>query len=184
MDRNVFLIGPGGVGKTSCGRNLAELLGCEFIDLDEKFMSGPGHIGQYISEHGYAKYVRENSKLFFEHINQSAEPLVAALSSGFLIAEVEIETVEKNKFAVKNGHSVLLLPHADPDECADIIVSRQVQRGLNLREEIERPKFLGRLPVYMSLADQVTVIQGTPEESARAIFGQLRSAERPIVDIC
>ncbi|MCE8442605.1 shikimate kinase, partial [Rhodovulum sulfidophilum] len=66
MDRNIFLIGPGGIGKTSSGRNLAELLGREFIDLDEKFMSGPGHIGQYISEHGYAKYVRENSNFFFE----------------------------------------------------------------------------------------------------------------------
>lgn len=177
MDRSIFLIGPGGVGKTSSGRHLAELLDREFIDLDERFMSGPGHIGQYIREHGYAKYVRQNSKLFFEHINQSAEPLVVALSSGFLIAEVEVETVEKNKFAVKNGHSVLLLPHADPDKCADIVVFRQVQRGFNLREEIERPKFLERLPVYRSLADQVTVIEGTPEESARAIFDQLRSAK-------
>ncbi|MCF4119141.1 hypothetical protein JMK10_20935, partial [Rhodovulum sulfidophilum] len=62
-------------------------------------------------------------------------------------------------------------------------VSRQVQRGLNLREEIERPKFLERLPVYRSLADQVTVIQGTPEKSAKAIFVQLRGVGRPIADI-
>ena len=87
MDRNIYLIGPGGVGKTSSGPKLAELLGREFVDLDEKFMSGRGHIGQYISEHGYAKYVRANSQLFFEHIDQSAKPLVAALSSGFIVSE-------------------------------------------------------------------------------------------------
>lgn len=185
MDQHVLLVGPGGVGKTSSGPHLAKLLGREFIDLDERFMSGPGHIGKYINDYGYAKYVRENSKLFFENIYQRAEPCVAALSSGFLIAEVEIETVEKNRSAVKKtGHSVLLLPSADPDECANIIVSRQVQRGLNLSEEIERPKFLERLPVYRSLADQVTVFQGTPEEVANAISAQMRDADQPTADIC
>lgn len=164
---------------------MAKLLDRDFIDLDESFMAGPGHIGQYITEYGYAKYVRENSRLFFEQIYRRAAPCVGALSSGFLIAEVEIETVEANRSAVKkNGHSVLLLPHADPVECANIVVSRQVQRGLNLRPEIERPKFLERLPVYRSLADQVTVFRGAPEEAANVIFAQLRGAGRPTADIC
>ncbi len=60
-------------------------------------MSGPGYIGKYINDYGYAKYVRENSKLFFENIYQRAKPCVGALSSGFMIAEVEIETVEKKQ---------------------------------------------------------------------------------------
>ena len=180
MVQHIFLIGPGGVGKTSSGPHLAKLLGRAFIDLDEKFMSGPGHIGQYINSHGYAHYVQENSKLFFEHIYHRTTPCVCALSSGFLIAEVEIETVEANRSAVKKkGHSVLLLPNANLGECTTIVVSRQLQRGLNLREEIERTKFLKRLSVYKSLADQVTIYEGTPESAARAIFAQLGKAIKP-----
>ncbi|WP_300074368.1 shikimate kinase [uncultured Ruegeria sp.] len=177
MDRHIFLIGPGGVGKTSSGPHLARLIGCEFVDLDELFMSGPGHIGRYIKEHGYAQYVRENSKLFFEHIVGRVPPCVCALSSGFLIAETEVETVELNSTAVrKEGFSILLLPHADPDECAKIVAIRQAQRGLSLRQEIEHSKFLARLPVYRSLADQVTVFQGQPEGGALSIFTELYGA--------
>ncbi|WP_298938081.1 shikimate kinase [uncultured Ruegeria sp.] len=185
MDLHVFLIGPGGVGKTSSGPHLAKLLGREFVDLDEIFMSGPGHIGRYIKNCGYAQYVRENSKLFFEHIYQRTSPCVCALSSGFLIAEEEVEIVELNKSAVKKkGHSVLLLSHSDPDDCAKIVVARQVGRGLNLRQEIELPKFLARLPVYLSLADQVTVFRGRPEGAAHSIFTQLNDAQSPTADIC
>ena len=61
MNGHVFLIGPGGVGKTSSGPYLAKLVEREFIDLDEIFMSRVGHIGQYIEKFGYAQYVRENS---------------------------------------------------------------------------------------------------------------------------
>nr|WP_170418441.1 shikimate kinase [Ruegeria atlantica] len=178
MDRHIFLIGPGGVGKTSSGPHLARHLGRKFVDLDELFMSGPGHIGRYIKDNGYARYVRENSKVFFDHVFRRSPPCVCALSSGFLIAEVEAKTVELNRVSVKKvGYSVLLLPHADPDQCATIVVTRQVRRGLNLRPEIERPKFLERLPVYRSLADQVTVFQGRPEGAAHSIFAQLNKAK-------
>lgn len=35
----IFLIGPGGVGKTTCGAILANSLGYNFIDLDTEFAS-------------------------------------------------------------------------------------------------------------------------------------------------
>ena len=185
MKRHIFLVGPGGVGKTSCGPHLAKLLGRELIDLDEIFMSGPGHIGRYINNYGYAQYVLANSKLFFDHIYHRTTPCICALSSGFLIAEVEIKTVEVNRSAVKEkGHSVLILPHADPNECSSIVVSRQLKRGINLQREIERPKFLQRLPVYKSLADQVIVYRGSPKGAANAILAQLGSAVGPAADIC
>ena len=176
MDRHIFLIGPGGIGKTSCGPHLARLMSHEFVDLDELFMSGPGHIGCYIKCHGYAQYVRKNSEFFFQQFSKCILPRVWALSSGFLIAETEIETVERNRAAIaKEGSSVLLLPHENPNECAKIVVNRQMQRGLNLRSETELPKFLARLPIYQSLADQIVVYQGTPNNAAKAIHNQLRN---------
>ncbi|MEM7240764.1 MAG: shikimate kinase [Pseudomonadota bacterium] len=184
MDHHIFLIGPGGVGKTSCGPHLAKFLGRDFIDLDQLFVSGPGDIGGYIADHGYVQYVRENSKIFFERIAQCRAPSVCALSSGFLIAEVEAETVELNRAAVRGiGYSILPLPHANVQECTRIVVSRQLQRGFNLSQDTEQKKFLKRLPIYRTLADQVTVSQGVPAETACSIYKEMVNARALQADI-
>ena len=61
----IFIIGPGGAGKTSAGKILADMLNYNFIDLDDRFMTEVGHIGQYISDFGYEKYCFINSELFY-----------------------------------------------------------------------------------------------------------------------
>ena len=44
----IFLIGPGGVGKTTAGAELARQLGCAFVDLDQQFMARVGQIDAVI----------------------------------------------------------------------------------------------------------------------------------------
>ena len=41
----IFLIGPGGTGKTTTGKILAERLGFIFIDLDERFIEEKKEVG-------------------------------------------------------------------------------------------------------------------------------------------
>jgi len=41
----IFIIGPGGVGKSTCGPILASMLDCKFIDLDEEFCQRIVNIG-------------------------------------------------------------------------------------------------------------------------------------------
>jgi len=71
------------------------------------------------------------------------------------------------------GYSILPLPHADVQECGRIVTSRQLQRGFNLTQNTEHRKFLERMPIYRSLADQVTVSQGQPHEIAYSILTEL-----------
>ena len=57
MQSNIYLIGPMGAGKTTVGRKLAGLLGCDFIDtdhaLEEKTGVSVSHIFEVEGEQGF-----------------------------------------------------------------------------------------------------------------------------------
>ena len=59
----LFLIGPGGVGKSTVGALLAQAMSYRFIDLDSEFCEQVLNIRQYIQRNGYERYVRENAAL-------------------------------------------------------------------------------------------------------------------------
>lgn len=173
---HVFIIRPGGIGKTSSGPLLARKIAYGFVDLDAQFMAKIGHIGNYIVQHGYGTYVRQNSELFFRLLADTSSSGVFALSSGFLIAETEVDVVTKNRIAVKtNGLSIMPLPHADEAICANIVTMRQTQRGLGLHPATEHPKFLMRLEIYTNLADHTVFYDGQPEEAASQMFDKIKN---------
>lgn len=98
----IFLIGPGGVGKSTCGKILANLLGYNFIDLDVEFCERVLNVGSYINNFGYKKYCLENSKLFYEILSQQLENFVFSLSSGFLVHENMNVLTIKHKQTLKD----------------------------------------------------------------------------------
>src|SRR5262245_6411793 len=51
--RTITLIGPGAAGKSTIGKALAERLDVPFADLDIRFSSEHGDIGDYIRRRGY-----------------------------------------------------------------------------------------------------------------------------------
>ena len=78
------LIGRGGAGKSTIGAVTARRLNWRFVDLDQCFLSWHGHIGGLIDRHGYAGYARRNIQLYADLRHRVAEPMVCALSSGFM----------------------------------------------------------------------------------------------------
>jgi shikimate kinase len=150
----VFIIGPGGVGKTTSGKILADLLGTRFIDLDQEFCDQIEEIGKFIREKGYEKYCYDNSELFQEILADLESDFVFALSSGFLVHENLDKLVAKHKkLLANNGISVLLLPAKSLEESIELVVSRQLKRGFGLKESREREKFIKRYPEYFKLGD-------------------------------
>ncbi|SDQ29301.1 shikimate kinase [Pseudovibrio sp. Tun.PSC04-5.I4] len=175
VEHFIFLIGPGGVGKTTTGPHLAALLSVPFVDLDDYFCTNVLNIRAFISKYGYEEYVRQNSRCFREIASNSKDEAVVTLSSGFLIIEEAAEVVTANREMVRRlGRTVLLIPSHDQEIAADEVARRQVERGFGLREENERRKFVERLPVYQKLAQYVEISNGDPAEIACRIAQQLR----------
>ncbi|MBL3610581.1 shikimate kinase [Rhodovulum sulfidophilum] len=176
----VFLIGPGGVGKTTTGRVLAPRLGYAFSDLDDYFCETVENIRSFISRFGYRDYVIQNARCFHEMISACDTDAVIALSSGFLIVETAADVVQANREAVLSlGPTVLLVPSYNHDTAADIVARRQAGRGFNLIEDKERKKFLERIPVYEPFADIVETSQDAPAEIAERVAQKLSKLPRP-----
>lgn len=172
----VFLIGPGGAGKSTSGKILAEKLGHKLIDLDMEFMNQVGHIGLFIDSFGYEKYARRNSELFYLLLNNCSEDIVFVLSSGFLVHKGHEELVSKHVKTLKtNGTSILLLPSEDKNEAVEIIVKRQLSRGIELKEKDERRKITERYDKYLKFGDIKVFSQDTPEVIAEEMFKNLNS---------
>jgi len=151
--KRVFIIGPGGAGKTTCGELFARKIGYTFVDLDWQFMRRIGHIGDHIERKGYESYCRANSALFYELLAEQAADTVFALSSGFLVYEDVDPVLAKHKSVIRLGVSILLLPAESLQEAEAIIVARQLARGIGCREETQRRDIRDRHPRYMRFGD-------------------------------
>ena len=135
----LFLIGPGGVGKSTVGALLAQAMNYRFIDLDSEFCEQLLNIRQYIQRNGYECYVRDNAALCSRLLAENPhEKRVVVLSSGFLATDVCPEIVAVNRQLVRqSGYSILLLPSEDIDIATRIVVARQLMRGFGLVREKE-----------------------------------------------
>lgn len=175
MPPRIFLIGPGGVGKTSAGRELAALLGSAFVDLDQAFCDRIAPIDAFLRAEGYERYIEANAALFDTLCLSHGSDVVMPLSSGFLATHIRPDLVERNRQAVRrSGVSVLLLPSLDADAAAEIVVERQLRRGFGLQRQRELEKFRARFPAYLGLGDLRVVSTQPPAEIAAEIAALLR----------
>jgi len=171
----IFFIGPGGVGKTTVGGEFANLLGCEFTDLDQEFCDRIENIGTYIDTNGYLSYVERNSILLkdlMQDIDSAASPYdhVIALSSGFLSNDTPDIILKDNLERVfNNGLAVLLLPSEDIDEGARVVVERHLARDRGHTEENSDAVYRRRYHEYLEFDCLCIFSNKAPQEVAGEI---------------
>ena len=172
---HLFLIGPGGAGKSTVGEKLAVRLGYAFVDLDAQFCERVANIREYLKSDGYEAYLEQNAALFDALLlERSQQNVVFALSSGFLATDIRPDIVERNRQRVREcGRSILLMPSKDADVACGCIVTRQLKRGFGLERDKEEAKFRQRFPDYMALGDIQIFAMGSPEVIVHKIMAAL-----------
>jgi shikimate kinase len=174
--RRVFLIGPAGVGKSTCGALLAPELGFGFVDLDAEFNGRVGDIGEFIAREGYLAYCRRNVELFESLLEEQESDAVWALSSSFLLyGDLDPSYARLADDLSRLGVSILLLPAADVGDAEEITVRRLLGRRPGLDEQHERAKFRMRFHKYIRHGDIQIICNAPPDvtvERARHEYEQ------------
>ena len=172
----VFIIGPGGTGKSTTGKILAQKLGYRFVDIDTEFCERIEMIGSYIDKHGYIQYCYANSELFEELIREFHSRTVFPLSSGFLVHEESPELVKRHvSLLEKLGVSILLMPSERLEDAIDIVAPRQVSREyMKTTIEKERKKLSDRFYKYLKYGDIKIFSHDAPNDIAVLMIRKLR----------
>jgi shikimate kinase len=148
----IYLVGPGGTGKSTVGVALAFRLELPFIDLDLKFIEYVGNISQHIDCYGYHSYASHNVRLCRDII-ASTKLGVIALSSGFMTYPENVDPAYPalRSNICESSKTFVLLPSLDLDVCVAEIVRRQIARPIGRSREREEAVIRARHPIYMAI---------------------------------
>lgn len=163
---NVYIIGPGGAGKTTSGSILSEKIKFKCIDVDHEFMLRIGNIDTFIENNGYEKYCQSNVSLFKELHEMTIEKAVMILSSGFMVYQewVDPDYSELKKQINQTPYSILLMPSDNFELCSREIIKRQINRRLHCSYGRELEKITNRFQLYLSCGSIKVFSSGTPFE--------------------
>jgi shikimate kinase len=153
MSGTIWLIGPGGAGKTTVGAALAERLAVPFLDLDAEFAARHGDISACLAAHGYDVYAEQNVSLCSALAAESDAPKVIALSSGFMTYRNDLhpDYVRWRQHIASNQSTFVLLPSLDLETCVAETVRRQLGRAFARPAEREEHVIRSRFPIYNCL---------------------------------
>jgi shikimate kinase len=179
--KNIFLVGPASVGKSTAAELLAHRIGYRFVDIDREFCRRLEPIPLCVREKGYPAYCEANSALTDRLVAEYGEGTVFATPSGFLVHEGSPHLVEKHLRLIEGGISVLLLPDVDPQKGVDTVVARQLARWDDLNAETERRRFLERFEKYRNYGDIKIFSLEEPEVIVESILTLLPAAERATI---
>lgn len=170
---HIFLIGPGGVGKSTLATAIAPRLNRPLIDLDLEFCDRIGTIGPYIAAKGYPAYRLANLDLALELVGALTDPTIFVTASGFLAAQPQSDDYQTASALVATGYTITLLPTLDLALATDIVVERQMQRGFTFDRAGETEKFRHRFHLYRDKGDMLVVSTQPASQVATAVVAAL-----------
>lgn len=174
VDKNVFLIGMPATGKSTVGRLLSNLLGCEFFDSDVEIESRSGAAVSWIFDVEGEAGFREREHQVLKELTQLNGVVLATGGGAILRAE--------NRELLRTRGTVVWLDSSDKQIHAR--TSRDSKRPLlggadgaatiaRLRKERE--------PLYESTADFTVITDKQPARSvAKHIASELKRLLEPL----
>lgn len=169
----IRLVGPGGAGKSTAGRVLAELLGVPFHDLDVRFAAQFGNIDAFIGAHGYSAYAHANVEVYRALGDRRG---VLALSSGFMTYAPAVHPAyaEVRRAVACAPATFVLLPSLDLEACVAETVRRQLARRLGGRSATREVAVAReRFGIYVALPAPKVQTMRPPAEVAAEIVARL-----------
>ncbi|MCY4228732.1 MAG: shikimate kinase [Gammaproteobacteria bacterium] len=167
---NVYLIGPMGVGKTTVGSKLAQLIGFEFLDTDHELEQRTGvtvaHIFELEGEDGF----RSRETRLLEEIAKCNDRVVATGGGAVLY--------DSNRKTIRESGKVMYLT-ASLEFLWDRVRQSTHRPLLHTEDPYSTLKEIHRQrdPIYRGVADHVIEISPTSEKTASRIAEWLNTQD-------
>ncbi len=144
----IFFVGPRGSGKTTVGKEIAQKLGMNFLDMDEELENRMGNsIAEVVKNKGWEEFRKEEKSLLKECIEKKG--LVVATGGGVVIDEDNRMLLKREKFVFYLMGDVNTLIHRLREDKGDM---RPPLTSLPLEEEIVLT-LRKREPFYLEVAN-------------------------------
>jgi len=173
-DKNVFLIGMPATGKSTVGRLLGKLLGCEFLDSDDEIESRSGAAVSWIFDVEGEAGFREREHLVLRELTQMKGVVVATGGGAILRSE--------NRDLLRSHGTVVWLDSSDKRIHSRTAKDskRPLMGGADGAATIARLR-AERTPLYESTADFKVITDKQPPRSvAKQIVQQLNQLHAPL----
>lgn len=162
--RNIFLVGPMGAGKSTIGRQLAQMLGMEFIDTDAEIEQRAGADISWIFDVEGEDGFRKREERIINELTQK-QGIVLSTGGGAIVSK------DSRNYLSARGIVIYL----------ETTVEKQYQRTQRdkkrpLLQNVEDPRQVledlakVRNPLYEEIAD---IILPTDEQSAKVMASQI-----------
>ena len=153
LEKNIFLIGFMGCGKSTMARLLAKELGKELVEMDETIEAEAGmSISQMFETHG-EKHFRDLETALVERIAENGGTVVSC-GGGAVLRPENLEAMRKN------GKIIYL--SATPETIYDRVHDKTTRPLLNGNMNVEYITQLmeKRIPIYEKAADVILAVDG------------------------
>ncbi len=164
--RRVFLVGPMGAGKTTIGRQLAQLLHLEFLDSDQAIEARAGADIPWIFDVEGEAGFREREARIIEQLTQLNGIVLATGGGAILRPENRAALAARGSVVYLHATIRQQLERTSKDKNRPLL--QVADPGGRLRELMEE-----RDPLYREIADHIIETDG---HSARAVAQQLSDA--------
>lgn len=170
--QSIFLVGPMGVGKTTIGRQLAHMLGYDFLDSDRELEQRTGASIPWIFDMEGEEGFRRREQAVIEEL--TARPSIVLATGGGAVIKME------NRVCLKQRGIVVYLK-AELDEL--LARTRNDKNRPLLQTEDPRGRLLAliqqREPWYLEVADIVFDTQNQNiKTAAKTLQKQLQAFEK------
>ncbi len=171
----IFLTGYRATGKSSVGRELSRMLGCAFVDLDDRIESAAGAtVSDIVEKRGWDEFRKMERKALQEAVDSSRKCVVAC-GGGAVLQEDIMEKARGRSLVVWLTAPVEVIRKRIRSDSRSA-TGRPSLSGKNVEEEISKV-LAQREPIYRKFSHlEIDTLEKGPFQLAREICEAMKYA--------